>query len=390
MQAAVVALDHRSPFATIFTHVWVKRLLLAIGMSLVFSTQLLFQESVFEHFSLGETLESMTLYFLDLLTIAILMVCAVSIVDAKLPAEGGVRNVALSIAVVGAVLAGIAIQMVVHYGSGPYPSTSYMLGEAARWTLMGGAITSIYEAMRRHRRHQQQLHQAELRHKILDNQMIEARIKMMEAQIEPHFLFNTLATVKRLYRTEPTGGARMVARLKKYLQAALPQIRRGIPTLASEIELVRAYLEILRIRMGSRLEFTIDAPRASLSVPFPAMVLITLVENSIKHGLNPMPHGGCIDIRVFDSTVAIAVEVRDNGVGFQVGAGTSGSGIGLANIRSRLAALYDAGASMVLLQNDPAGVIARVEIVKTAANDFASDANPMAVNADPRDERAPA
>ena len=182
----------------------------------------------------------------------------------------------------------------------------------------------------------------------------------------------------------------MVSRLKEYLQAALPQIRRSIPTLASEIELVRAYLEILRIRMGARLQFSIDAPRASLSVPFPAMVLITLVENSIKHGLNPMPNGGCIDIRVFDSTFAVAVEVRDNGVGFQVGAGSSGSGIGLANIRSRLAALYGAGASMVLLQNDPTGVIARVEIVKTAASDFASDAAPVAVDADPRDERAPA
>ena len=126
MQAAVVALDHRLPFATIFTHVWVKRLLLAIGLSLMFSTQLLFQETVFEHFTFGETLESLTLYFLDLLTIAILMVCAVSLVDAKLPAAGGVRNVALAITVVGAGLAGIAIQMAVHYGSGPYPSTSYI------------------------------------------------------------------------------------------------------------------------------------------------------------------------------------------------------------------------------------------------------------------------
>ena len=106
--------------------------------------------------------------------------------------------------------------------------------------------------------------------------------------------------------------------------------------------------------------------------------------------MNPMPHGGCIDIRVFDSAVAVAVEVRDNGVGFHVGAGTTGSGIGLANIRSRLAALYGAGASMVLLQNDPTGVVARVEIVKTAANDFVSDATNVAVIADPRDERAPA
>ena len=101
------------------------------------------------------------------------------------------------------------------------------------------------------------------------------------------------------------------------------------------------------------------------------MVLITLVENAIKHGLNPMPNGGGIDIQVFDLTSIVAVEVRDNGVGFQAGAGTSGSGIGLANIRSRLAALYENEASLALIQGDPAGVIARVEITKNSAREIA-------------------
>ncbi len=179
-------------------------------------------------------------------------------------------------------------------------------------------------------------------------------------------MFNTLATVKRLYRTEPTGGAKMIARLKEYLQAALPQIRHGIPTLHSEIELVRAYLEILQMRMGARLAFSIDAPAHLQAVPFPCMVLITLVENSIKHGLNPMPNGGRIDIRVVDMPNTVAVEVSDNGVGIEASAGTSGTGIGLANICSRLSALYGGAASMVLSQNKVAGVTARVEIAKGA------------------------
>ncbi len=389
MQVAVATFDNRSLLTQFWLRLGWKRLMLAVGVSAIFSTQLLFQESVFDHFSLSETLESLALYFLDILLIAVLLACAICLVDVRLPANGIARNVALLIAVVGSVLAGITVQMGVHYGAGPYPPLAYMSGEAARWILMGGAITLIYETMRRHQRHQRQLHAAELRHEILDNQMIEARIKMMEAQIEPHFLFNTLATVKRLYRTEPVGGARMVARLKEYLQAALPQIRHGIPTLASEIDLVRAYLEILQIRMGARLEFTIDAPTNSLSIPFPAMVLITLVENAIKHGLNPMPNGGHIEIKVFDSPATVAVEVRDNGVGFQAGAGTSGSGIGLANIRARLAALYASGASLVLMQGDPAGVIARVEISKNKARGTATQMANRAVPGDTTDERVP-
>ena len=389
MHVAVTAFYPRSLLMRAWMRVGWKRLLLAVGVSFVFSTQLLFQENVLEHYSFSETLESMTLYFLDVLTIAILMALAVGFVDARLPKNGTARNLVLIVSVVGAVVIGIAIQMGMHYGAGPYPPVAYVLGEAARWTLMGGAIVVIYETMRRHQRNQQQLYASKLRHKILDNQLIESRIKMMEAQIEPHFLFNTLATVKRLYRTEPVGGARMVARLKEYLQAALPQIRHGIPTLASEIELARAYLEILQIRMGARLEFNIEVPPQSRTAPFPAMVLITLVENAIKHGLNPLPKGGRIEIHVFDSIDKVAVEVRDNGVGFQVGAGTSGSGIGLANIRSRLAAVYGSGASMGLMQNNPTGVIARVEIAKQSVNDIATY---MAIGTPPasqNDERDP-
>ena len=393
MQVAANTVEAISPLAHYWARLGWRRPMFALCVSILFSTQLLFQENVWEHYSIEETLESVMLYLLDILIIAMLMICAISLVDVWWREAGKARNAALLIAVVGSVIVGIAIQMGVHYGLGPFPPAAYVAGEAARWSLMGGAITLIYETMRRDSRHQQQLHAALLRHKILDNQMIEARIKMMEAQIEPHFLFNTLATVKRLYRTEPIGGARMVARLKEYLKAALPQIRHGIPTLASEIELVRAYLEILQIRMGSRLEFAIDASPAALAIPFPAMVLITLVENAIKHGLNPMPDGGHIDIQVFDSADTIAVEVRDDGVGFQVGAGSSGSGIGLANIRSRLAALYPSGASLALIQGEPAGVIARVEIAKNMARDAAAQMATRAsvkerVNAD--DDRVPA
>ena len=357
---------HRNLFDEFRVHFNLRRVGLALGISLVLSTQLLFQESVVDQFSFAETFDGLWPYFLDILTIAILLAAGVAFVDARFPVESARRTTALAAAVIGAIVLGDAIQLGVHYGLGPFPPASSILGEGTRWLMISAAITLIYESTRRRQRHLRQLHAAELRQKVLENQMMEARIKMMEAQIEPHFLFNTLATVKRLYRTEPTGGAKMIARLKEYLQAALPQIRHGIPTLDSEIELVRAYLEILQMRMGARLTFSIDAPAHIESVPFPCMVLITLVENAIKHGLNPMPDGGRIDIRVVDAPDVLAVEVSDNGVGIEAGAGTSGTGIGLANIRSRLSALYGGAASMVLSQNKVAGVTARVEIAKLA------------------------
>lgn len=373
MQSATFPHGSRSLLAQYGRNLGGKRLLLAVGISLLLSTQLLFQDSLFENFFLSEIMESVLLYFLDVLIIAVLLVGAVSLIDARWPQPSVARHMALPIAVVGSVLVGMAIQMGMHYGAGPYPSQTYLLGEAARSALIAGSIILIFEHIRRHQNHSQRLHVVELRHKILENQMIESRIKMMEAQIEPHFLFNTLATVRRLYRTEPVSGARMVDRLKEYLQAALPQIRHGMPTLATELELVRAYLEILQIRMGSRLEFRIDGPVSTMPIPFPAMVLITLVENSIKHGLNPMPNGGRIEIHVFDAIDTVAIEVRDNGVGFQVGAGTSGSGMGLANIRSRLAQIYGAAAALSLVQGQPAGVVARVAIAKKAAMVIASE-----------------
>ena len=360
--SSIIADDDRSLAAQFWALLGWRRLLFALSMSLVLATQILFQQGVLDDYSISETLESFVLYLFDLTVIALPMVCAVSWIDLRLPDESTNRTVGLLVAIVLSVLTGIVIQMAVHYDTGPYPPLAFVLGEALRWILMGGAIALIFETIRHHRVQQQALFAAELRHKILDNQMIETRIKMMEAQIEPHFLFNTLATVKRLYRTEPTGGVRMLERLKSYLKAALPQIRHGIPTLGSELELVRAYLEILQIRLGSRLDFAIDAPTETLTVPFPPMVLITLVENAIKHGLNPMPAGGRIEIEVFSAANAVVVEVRDNGVGLHVTAGSTGAGMGLTNIHERLKALYGPDASLRLLQREPSGVIARVVV----------------------------
>jgi len=190
--------------------------------------------------------------------------------------------------------------------------------------------------------------------------MVEARLRALQAQIEPHFLFNTLANVKRLYETAPVRGREMLSSLINYLQAALPTMREPGSTLGREVELVRSFLTILQMRMGERLQFSIDAPSELATARVPPMVLPTLVENAIKHGLSPLPEGGRIDIRARpEGDEQLVIEVADNGAGFSASAG---SGVGLANTRSRLAALYGTEASLSLAMGTPRGVVVSVRL----------------------------
>jgi LytS/YehU family sensor histidine kinase len=191
--------------------------------------------------------------------------------------------------------------------------------------------------------------------------MMEARLQVMRAQIEPHFLFNTLANVKRLCQTDVAGGVTMLDNLTRYLRAALPQMRGAQTTLGQEADLVQAYLAVLQIRMGGRLRHAISIPPALRSQPFPPMMLLTLAENAIKHGLTPSPHGGRLDVRARATASRLLVEVADTGVGFGAAA-TGGSGVGLANTRARLAALHGDAAELSLEANHPSGVVAGIRL----------------------------
>ena len=179
---------------------------------------------------------------------------------------------------------------------------------------------------------------------------VEAQLTALQAQIEPHFLFNTLANVKRLYETAPDQGREMLASLINYLRAALPAMRESGSTLGRELELARSFLTILKMRMRERLDFSIDHDPGLANARVPPMVLPTLVENAIKHGLSPLREGGRIDIHARREGDDLLVEVRDNGIGFS---GSAGAGVGLANTRSRLTALYGARASMTLTAGVP-------------------------------------
>jgi LytS/YehU family sensor histidine kinase len=193
---------------------------------------------------------------------------------------------------------------------------------------------------------------------VLAAQQLEAELSALQAQIEPHFLINTLANVKRLYDVAPGRGRDMLASLIAYLQTALPDMRRRQASLGDELDRVQHYLAILQMRMGDRLRFEIDAPASLRDTQMPPMVVATLVENAIKHGLSPLPEGGRLWISARETADdRLQVDVRDDGRGF-VGAG--GSGVGLANTRARLAALYGHRAALSLEALQPRGVLARV------------------------------
>ncbi|MEO8103346.1 MAG: histidine kinase [Betaproteobacteria bacterium] len=198
----------------------------------------------------------------------------------------------------------------------------------------------------------------------LEKQVLEARLKLMQAQIEPHFLFNTLANVQHLVEANPPLAARMLESLITYLRAALPEMREGGTTLGREADMARAYLEIQQLRMGPRLTFSVEVPAELRAAPFPPMMLMTLVENAIKHGIDPLQQGG--EIRVFAKAGGdgvLDVAVADSGQGLSHSAGM---GIGLQNIRERLQALYRKSARLELEENSPRGVVARIRIEKPA------------------------
>jgi LytS/YehU family sensor histidine kinase len=200
----------------------------------------------------------------------------------------------------------------------------------------------------------------------LQRQLVQARLKLLQAQVEPHFLFNTLAAVDYLIETDPPRASIMQKQLITYLRGALPQMREDSSTMGREISLVKAYLELLKMRIEDRLEFQIDVPESLHGAVFPPMVLQTIVENAIKHGIEPKPEGGKITIHAQARDGSLWVDVIDTGVGLPegdvFGKSTNGTGLGLDNIRTRLALLYP-GASRIELRSEiPSGTSVRIMV----------------------------
>lgn len=223
--------------------------------------------------------------------------------------------------------------------------------------VLGGGTATAFYLYDRKIELEQELHAAALRRLEAERRSLEAQLKMLQAQIEPHFLFNTLANVTALTGADPGLARQLLERLNVYLRAALSRTRADNATLADEVELLRAYLEICRIRMGERFHYSFDISSELLSKPFPPMLLQPLVENAVKHGLEPRVGESELKVTAVNGAGHLQIAVRDNGVGF---ADTFGDGTGLTNVRERLAALYGDAARLEIDENRDGGVTARL------------------------------
>jgi sensor histidine kinase YesM len=223
-----------------------------------------------------------------------------------------------------------------------------------------GAIVVAAARMRERQAHERaRLHEAEAAAQRLEKNVLHAQLQLMQAQVEPHFLFNTLANVQHLVETDAPAASRMLESLIQYLRAAMPQMREDSTNLGREVDMARAFLEIHRVRMAPRLDFAIDVPEPLRNRAFPPMMLISLVENAVKHGVDPCCECSSIRLSAAEEGGRLTVSVSDTGAGV---APQSGSGVGLTNIRERLKALYGAGARLVFEENRPHGVVAAIQI----------------------------
>jgi LytS/YehU family sensor histidine kinase len=191
----------------------------------------------------------------------------------------------------------------------------------------------------------------------------ESRLRLLESQLEPHMLFNTLANLRALISADPVRAQAMLDHLIAYLRATLSASRTGTHTLEQEFARLRDYLELMAIRMGPRLQFTLDLPDALKQVSVPPLLLQPIVENSIQHGLEPQVQGGSIVVRAGSGAGVLTLEVSDTGKGLDVHATPAdGKGFGMRQVRERLATLYGDAAAIEFIAASAGGTRARITI----------------------------
>ena len=235
--------------------------------------------------------------------------------------------------------------------------------------LIGGLIAglvyavlmvSIVQYRRGQLQRRNQLLERQAQQERMGRQLADARLKLLQAQVEPHFLFNTLASVQQLAEGKAPEAADLTAQLITFLRGGLASLREDTTTLGREFKVMQAYLSIMQTRMHDRLAFTLQRPEALQHLQVPPAMLISLVENAIKHGVEPSPEGGRIDVSAAIEGNRLRITVKDTGQGPSVG--QSGGGVGLDNIRQRLRVLFSDQARLIVSRNTPHGFIAVIDL----------------------------
>jgi len=234
---------------------------------------------------------------------------------------------------------------------------TFLVGVGATWFFWNRQRVAQLEAQAASER---------ARAEAVEKQALQAQLQLLQTQIEPHMLFNTLANLQGLIALDPPRAQHMLDQLIQYLRATLKASRAGSTTLGGEFTLLEAYLGLMAVRMGSRLQYRLDLPDALRDLPMPPMLLQPLIENAIKHGLEPKVDGGRIDVTARRDGERLSVTVADTGLGMDEHGiarhSEPGTGVGLANIRERLAALHGADGNLTLTANTPSGVIATLTL----------------------------
>ena len=190
--------------------------------------------------------------------------------------------------------------------------------------------------------------------------LAEARLRALQAQIEPHFLYNTLANVVGLIEMQPAIARHMLERFIDYLRASLAASRADSATIGGELDMAVAYLDLLAVRMGERLRYRVEADDDCRALAIAPMLLQPVIENAVAHGLEPKLEGGEIMIRARRDGAKICIEISDTGAGLSDAAPKPGGGVGLSNLRARLRSIYGAEAQVQLLENQPCGITVRL------------------------------
>lgn len=377
-----LALSHAGPHASVFARAaraLDRRRLAAVGLvTVLLSLGTLLSPALLDFFSPAEIALAWLEHLAELAVIAIALLAAFTVIEEALPRSMPLRLPFLCVVLL-ALSALLAVLLHAYYASGfeHLPPALRMFSDSLRWGLPAVFLALIADVHQRALHTDTAAHAAEIARAQLQQGESEQQLALLQAQIEPHFLFNMLANVRRLYRTRPEVGAEALGSLMRYLRTALPQLRSRRTSLGEEVAAVRAYLNLFQLRMGTQLSFSIDVDAVLNDAEFPPMLLITLVENAIKHGLEPAG-GGHIEVRAIHGRNMLEVSVFDDGAGFGATA-SSGTGVGLVNVRRQLVARYENRARLALEGCEPRGARATIVIPldsAQAADPVASDILP--------------
>jgi signal transduction histidine kinase len=329
------------------------------SVALLLSTQIFFQAGLGELLDDGRLIAGWAQYFVEALSCATTMWLALAAFNKLAPAQGTGRALGAFVILFVAAFVAECTFLAAVQPAGFYPSWSSITGDALRWWIWGAIVHAAHGEAHRHARAATMLAMARVERERADHQRAEADLELLQAQIQPHFLFNLFAHVRRLYRVGHDDGRDAAQRLRWYLQEVLRSLGARDTTLAGELELVRAYLDLMKIGLAERLSFTIDADAQVLEARIPPLSVLTLAENAVKHGIANGARAGVVRIAAMRKGASVRIEVRDDGPGV---APSSGNGMGLANTKARLRAMYGGGVTLSLEAEPGSGSVAAIEI----------------------------